>query len=264
MTQSPRQRSGSADQILAWFDTEPARILSRCCLFLDVDGTLIEFKDNPTDAVGDPELTTLLQSAQEKFGGALALVSGRLLATLDGMLSPLRLSAAGLYGFERRDPQGLVHRRMASDRALDAARDVILEFAAAHPGVIAENKGMAIALHYRGAPALGAESRRIVYGAASGLWPLFQVIAGSMVVEIVPAGASKATAVEEFMLEPPFANRIPIAMGDDFSDCEAFTAVHRHGGLALAVGRRIYGDRCLENCQAARRWLSTLVGLNGQ
>ncbi len=263
MTQ-PRQRLGSADQILAWFDAEPARILSSCCLFLDVDGTLIEFKTDPTSAVGDPELGRLLQSAEEKLGGALALVSGRLLATLDDMLNPLRLPSAGLYGFERRDSNGVVHRRVASVQALDAARDVILEFAAAHPGVVAENKGAAIALHYRGAPALGSECRRIVYAAASGLWPLFQVVAGSMVVEIVPAGASKATAIEEFMLEPPFANRIPIALGDDFSDCEAFTAVHRHNGLALAVGRRIYGDHCLEDCQAARRWLSTLVGLNAQ
>ena len=122
MTQLSRQRSGGADQILAWFDAEPARILSRCCLFLDVDGTLIEFKDDPRSAVGDPELTALLQSAEEKFGGALALVSGRLLATLDEMLKPLRVSASGLYGFERRDPKGVVHRRMASVRALDAAR----------------------------------------------------------------------------------------------------------------------------------------------
>ena len=261
MIKPPRHRSGSADQILEWFKSDRAQILSRCCLFLDVDGTLIEFRADPASVVADAELKTLLKRAKEKFGGALALVSGRLLATLDAMLAPLHLSASGLYGFERRDPKGGVHRRTASVHALDDARGVILEFAAAHPGLVAEDKGNAIALHYRGAPALGAECRRIVYQAASGLWPMFQVIAGSMVVEIVPAGASKATAIEEFMLEPPFANRIPIALGDDFSDCEAFTAVHRHGGLALAVGRRIYGDHCLENCQAARRWLSTLVGL---
>ena len=66
MTQLSRQRSGGADQILAWFDAEPARILSRCCLFLDVDGTLIEFKDDPRSAVGDPELTALLQDEVDR------------------------------------------------------------------------------------------------------------------------------------------------------------------------------------------------------
>ena len=264
MIQPPRQRSGNADQILGWYNNEPTRILSQCCLFLDVDGTLIEFKADPASAVADPELLALLQRAQEMFDGALALVSGRLVATLDAMLSPLRLCAAGLYGLERRDAHGAIRRRLASVQALDAARGVIVEFAAAHPGLVAEDKGTAIALHYRGAPAFGADCRRIVYGAATGLWPLFQVIAGSMVVEIVPTGTSKATAIEEFLLEPPFATRIPIALGDDFSDCDAFTAVHRHGGLALAVGRRIHGDYCLEDCRAARRWLGALVGLSPQ
>ncbi len=114
MIKPPRQRSGSADQILEWFKSDPAQILSRCCLFLDVDGTLIEFRADPSSAVGDPELKFLLQRAEEKFGGALALVSGRLLTTLDAMLDPLRLSASGLYGFERRDPKGVVHRRTAN------------------------------------------------------------------------------------------------------------------------------------------------------
>jgi trehalose 6-phosphate phosphatase len=264
MIQPPLNRPGSADQILEWFASEPSQILSRCCLFLDVDGTLIEFRADPTQAVADSELIALLQSAQAKFAGALALVSGRLLTTLDAMVSPLRLPASGLYGLERRDPLGVVHRKSASGEALNAARASIAEFAAAHPGLIAEDKGTAVALHYRQFPALGTDCRRVVYAAASGLRPSFQVIEGSMVVEIVPAGTSKATAIEEFLLEPPFAARIPIALGDDYSDCDAFNAVHRHGGLALAVGRRIYGDHCLENCQAARRWLSTLLGLTPQ
>ncbi len=260
MTLPPLHRTGSADQILDWFNAEPSQVLSRCCLFLDVDGTLIEFKANPLHAVGDLGLIDLLQRAAEKFEGALALVSGRLLSTLDTMLAPLRLPASGLYGLERRDANGVVHRRVPPEQAVESARKTIAAFAAEHPGLIVEDKGSAIALHFRQAPALGEECRRVTYAAAAGLWPLFQVVEGAMVVEIVPGGSSKATAIEEFLLERPFANRIPIALGDDFSDCEAFSAVHRHGGLALAVGRRIHGDYCLENSHAARHWLSALVG----
>lgn len=262
MIQPPLHRSGRAEQILDWFDSEPAQILSRCCLFLDVDGTLIEFRPDPNRAVADAELIALLRCAYEKFDGALALVSGRLIDTLDIMLKPLRLPASGVYGLERRDASGVVHRRTASAAGLADARALITAFAAEHEGLVAEDKGTAIALHYRRIPALGAECRRLVNGAASGLWPRFQVVEGSMVVEIVPAGTSKATAIEEFLLEPPFENRIPIALGDDYSDSEAFSAVHRHDGLALAVGRRIYGDRCLDDCQAARRWLSALLGMD--
>lgn len=260
MSPPPPQPVGSAGRILELARTEPAQLRSRCCLFLDVDGTLIEFTADPASAVADTELRTLLQEAQDKFGGALALVSGRLLATLDAMLSPLRLAASGLYGLERRDARGTVHRKAASSAALDELRRTVAEFVAAHRGVISEDKGTAIALHYRQAPASGAECRRLIHSAAAALAPHFQVVEGSMVVEIVPAGATKATAIEEFLREPPFANRTPIALGDDYSDAEAFAAAHRHGGLALAVGRRVHGDHCLEDWQAARRWLTMLVG----
>jgi len=79
----PQRRTGGADQILDWFSAEPAQILARCCLFLDVDGTLIEFQADPVDAMADATLIELLQRAADRFDGALALVSGRLLATLD-------------------------------------------------------------------------------------------------------------------------------------------------------------------------------------
>ncbi len=264
MIQPPPYRSGGAEQILDWFTSDPSQLLASCCIFLDVDGTLIEFREDPVSATADAELLALLQRAVSRFGGALALVSGRLLTTLDRMLAPLRLPASGLYGLERRDAAGVVHRRMNGVHALDSARGIITEFATAHPGLIVEDKGTAIALHYRRAPAYGADCRRTAYAVATGLWPSFQVIEGAMVVDIVPTGASKATAIEEFLLEPPFAHRIPIALGDDYSDCDAFSAVHRHGGLAVAVGRRIYGDFCLDNAESARRWLSSLVGLNSR
>jgi trehalose 6-phosphate phosphatase len=264
MNLPPQNRPGSADQILDWINTDPAQLLSNCCIFLDVDGTLIEFREDPVSATADSELIALLQDTAAMFGGALALVSGRLLATLDTMLAPLRLPASGLYGLERRDADGAVHRRLNSVQALDSARGMITDFAVAHPGLIVEDKGTAIALHYRRAPAYGADCRRTAYAAVAGLWPLYLVIEGSMVVDIVPTGASKATAIEEFLLEPPFARRIPIALGDDFSDCDAFSAVHRHGGVAVAVGRRIYGDYRLDDCRAARQWLASLAGLKSR
>src|SRR5579862_4118647 len=261
MTLPHPNRPGSADQVLDWFNTDPAQFLASCCIFLDVDGTLIEFREDPASAVADAELIELLDDTAALLGGALALVSGRLLSTLDRMLDPLRLPASGLYGLERRDAKGAVHRRLNGVHVLDAARQTLFDFAAARPGLIVEDKGTAIALHYRRAPSYGSECRRAAYDAVTGLWPLFQVIEGAMVVDIVPTGATKATAIEEFMLEAPFARRIPIALGDDFSDRDAFSAVHRHGGVAVAVGHRIYGDHCLENCRAARQWLSSLGGL---
>jgi trehalose 6-phosphate phosphatase len=256
------QPVSGANQILDWYISNPDKLLSSCCVFVDVDGTLIEYTDDPAAVRADPELRALLQYASDGLSGALALVSGRSVATLDTILAPLRLPVSGIYGLERRDANGVLHRRAASSVALEPVRDVLKDFAASCPGLIVEDKGTAIALHYRRVPAFGPDCRRIACAAAAELGPLFQIVEGSMVVEIKPAGSTKATAIEEFLREAPFADRTPIALGDDLSDRDAFAAVRRHGGIALAVGRRISGDYQLDNCRAARRCLASLVGMS--
>ena len=72
-------------------------------LFLDVDGTLVEIEREP-GAVRVPErLRAILAELEQAVDSALALVSGRSLQQLDRLFSPLRLSAAGLHGLERRN-----------------------------------------------------------------------------------------------------------------------------------------------------------------
>lgn len=256
----PQQRSSDAHKIAEWLASDRSLLASRCCIFLDLDGTLIEFHDDPAAIGADEELTRLLQTTADAVGGALALVSGRSIAALDVMLAPLRLPISGIYGQERRDARGVIHRKNADSGALDPIRAVLPDFLSGCPGIIAEDKGTALALHFRAAPAYGPDCRELLHVAAAELGSGFQVVDGSMIVEIAPAGTSKATGVEEFLLEPPFATRVPIALGDDWPDVDAFSAVHRHGGLALVVGTRIEGDFHLDNCRAARDWLAALVG----
>jgi trehalose 6-phosphate phosphatase len=86
-------------------------------LFLDVDGTLIEIADAPDAVTVDPAMIDVLARLDRRFDGALALVSGRELATLDRFFQPLRLTAAGLHGLERRAPGGEIQRSNgAADR----------------------------------------------------------------------------------------------------------------------------------------------------
>ena len=70
------------------------------CLFLDVDGTLVELTDTPSQTAADPEIKSLLRDVAERLGGAVALVSGRKIETLDELFAPLKLPAAGLHGVE--------------------------------------------------------------------------------------------------------------------------------------------------------------------
>src|ERR1700704_5844807 len=95
------------------------------CLFLDVDGTLIELTDTPSQTVADPEIKALLKELSLRLEGAVALVRRRQIATLDQLFAPLLLPASGLHGIERRTAEGVVQGGTFVDSKLDHARAAI-------------------------------------------------------------------------------------------------------------------------------------------
>src|SRR5580698_9296874 len=104
------------------------------CLFLDVDGTLIELTDSPLDTFAEPQLKALLGQVSERLGGAVALVSGRSIKYLDALFDPLRLPAAGLHGVERRKASGAMHGASFVDAQLNQAREAVAALVQEHPG----------------------------------------------------------------------------------------------------------------------------------
>jgi trehalose 6-phosphate phosphatase len=211
---------------------------SAWAIFLDIDGTLVEIAETPQGVQLDPALITTLTSLLRVSDGAVALVSGRSIETIDRLFSPLRPPAAGLHGCERRTARGEVSRLVQPPEGLTEARDRLLAFARARPGVFIEDKRLALAIHYRGAPERRAEIRQAVDTAAAALGPGVRVLSGKMVFEIRPAGVDKGAAIEAFMAEPPFLGRIPVFIGDDLTDEDGFMVVNRLGGHSI----RIDGD----------------------
>ncbi len=169
-------------------------------------------------------------------------MSGRNVAELDHLFAPKRWPAAGVHGLERRDAAGQWHVSESVDPAVVArVRDRLRELSARIPGTLVEDKGLAVALHYRLAPHCEHELRRESRAIASELGADFRLLEGRMVLELRPDGATKADAIRAFLAEPPFAGRRPIFMGDDLTDQEALAAVERIGGLSVAVGDRVQG-----------------------
>ena len=229
------------------------------CLFLDVDGTLLDFALTP-DGVGvDAELIDLLRATSQRTCGALALVSGRTIDDLDRLFAPLRLPAAGVHGYERRDARGTLHRQTLASKHLQSARAELEQLVAAHAGLLLEDKQSALALHYRRAPQLEALVRHKLAQLQTSLLPDFELLAGDAVLEIKPGSHSKASAVEAFLREAPFAGRLPIFLGDDVTDRDGFAAVLKHGGLAIAVGDRVSAQWRLPDPAAVRGWLRSFV-----
>jgi trehalose 6-phosphate phosphatase len=232
------------------------------CLFLDVDGTLIELTDSPRDTFADPALKTLLGQIAERLGGALALVSGRGIAYLDALFAPLRLPSAGLHGVERRKASGAMHGASFVDTQLTGARTAVNALVQAHPGTLVEDKGRTLAVHFRMAPDREAAVREALIAIAKPLGSNYHIQEGSMVLEIKPRGFTKATAIKAFMAEPPFSGRKPVFIGDDLTDQDGFRMVEDQGGLSIAVGDRVRGQYRLENAAAVREWLAQIAALH--
>lgn len=230
--------------------------------FLDIDGTLIDLAATP-DAVTVPsDLPPLLAAVCEGAGGALALLTGRDMTTVDLLFSPYRLPVGAVHGALIRDPAGTVAGN-APHPALAEVRDRLAEFAAARPAVIVEDKGTAIAVHYRTDPSLEAEARAVVTAAVTAAGPGLAVQPGKMVLEVRPAGWDKGRALRAFMEDAAFKGRRPVAVGDDLTDEPMFDAALDAGGIALRVGPAPEGGSAgrpaFAEPAAVRRWLAALV-----
>lgn len=227
--------------------------------FLDLDGTLIDIAQTPDEVVVPPELPGTLTRLASRAGGALALVSGRTIGTLDRLLAPARLPAAGIHGAEMRFADG--GRQTLAPPVLDAVRLYLSELAARHPELLVEDKTVAIAVHYRPRPELRAELEAALAAIVSAD-PGLDLQPGKMVFEVRPAGADKGLALARFLETPPFAGRRPLAVGDDLSDEHMFRVAADRGGLAVRVGadhRETAAAACLNDTQSLRSWLSTLA-----
>jgi trehalose 6-phosphate phosphatase len=239
--------------------------LHECALLLDVDGTILDLAPTPQGVWVPPSLRRAMGRLTERSGGALALVSGRSLSELDLLFSPLQLPAIGGHGAEFRPAAGAevpVRSPTPLDAAIKRKFAVVAEIG---PGVLIEDKGYAIALHYRLAPQLEAVVKKAV-GAICAENPSapIEVLPGKFVLEVKQRGFSKATGVRELMRYPPFADRHPIFIGDDVTDEPVFEMIGEFDGLAFSVGRMVAGvNGHFERPEAVRSWLARIAGEDG-
>ncbi|HEV2186396.1 MAG TPA: trehalose-phosphatase [Stellaceae bacterium] len=231
-------------------------------LFLDVDGTLLDLAPRPEAVIVKPELLIDLQAAERSLGGALALVSGRPIETLDSLFAPLRLCAAGIHGAEiRRQPDGAVVS-VADSRLGDGAWQALTQLLAEFPGSYAENKGVSFAVHY---PDPGTDIARLQQALSSLMdgiaapGQVLKLIAGRAVFEVQVHGFDKGRAIRRFMKAKPFLGRKPVFIGDDEIDRAGFDEALARGGLAFSVGVEFPGlSGVFAGPNSVRSWLHEL------
>ncbi len=238
--------------------------LREWAILLDVDGTILELAPTPLDILVPQSLLHTLRRLIERTAGATALVSGRTLDDLDHVFAPLQLAAIGGHGAELRPSAGAPVRRRHADPLDPALKHELAAVARAGSGILLEDKGYSLALHYRLVPQQERYVRATVAAICAQMpASAVEVLEGTCVVEIKHRGFSKGTAVRELMRGAPFAKRRPIFIGDDITDQSAFAVMPDFNGLAISVRRRSKGvDFHFETPEGVRRWLHRMVTAN--
>jgi len=209
-------------------------------LLLDVDGTLIDIGPTPHEVHVSLELCASLARLLELTGGALALVSGRPIADLDRLFSPLKLSAIGGHGAEMRvrGPEVIA----AAKPLPQELRQQLADVATPESGILVEDKGYSLALHYRKGPQHEDRLREhIAAGRAAFPTEATEVLPGKAMFEVKRPHVSKGDGVRALMTYPPFAGRMPVFIGDDVTDESVFAVLPELGGKGFSVGRHFAG-----------------------
>jgi trehalose 6-phosphate phosphatase len=214
--------------------------LKTTALLFDVDGTLIDIAPRPDAVVVPDDLRQLLALLAKATDGALALVSGRPIADLDRLFAPLVLPAIGGHGAEmRRTPGQAVE---AASPLPEALRRQLAAARAIDPGILIEDKGYSLALHYRVAPQAQTRLRRHIDSVCAKFpGEALEVLLGKALFEVKRPGISKGEAVGRLMAGAPFAGRRPVFVGDDVTDESVFAQLPALGGMGFAVGRPFDG-----------------------
>jgi trehalose 6-phosphate phosphatase len=224
--------------------------LTSVALLLDVDGTLIDIGPSPYEVNVPKELCRTLERLVELTDGALALISGRPIAGLDRLFAPLKFSAVGGHGAEMRVAGVAVRHHI---RPLPKAmREKIAKTVPS--GVLVEDKGYSIALHYRGVP-VGKERLQQLLAQIGAAYPneTVEILPGKEMLELKRAGTNKGEAVRQLMQVPPFAGRMPVFIGDDVTDESVFAILPDIGGAAFSVGREFDGLTAIFDTPASVR-----------
>jgi trehalose 6-phosphate phosphatase len=206
------------------------------CYFLDVDGTLAEIAATPDHVEIGAEVSATLALLFDATGGAVALVSGRPLADIDRLFEPLRLPSVGQHGLEVRGLDGTVTTPLDLPQGYGVIRARLSDYAAGNRGVLLEEKGYSLALHYRQAPKRAMAARAVTEAAVAPFADGYHVLRGNMVLEVKPRGIDKGTAIRSLMDQAPYRGRLPVFAGDDTTDEDGFAVVNELGGVSVRVG----------------------------
>lgn len=216
-------------------------------LFLDFDGTIAPIADAPDRVI----VPLQVKSALERLAAItpLAVISGRALEDLQARLGITGIIYSGNHGAEI-----MIGRTVLRDNGTDEMAVSLQNFLEALrsgmsniPGTLIEDKGITASVHFRKIdPSQEGEVLRIFWNAASDYAKEFRITTGKKVLEIRPQSAwNKGDAVQR-ILEHQSKDVIPLYVGDDTTDEDAYRAI-RESGISVSIGENPEADYYLND-----------------
>jgi trehalose-phosphatase len=224
----------------AWIDLQDRIQRARVVyLLFDYDGTLTLIVSRPDLALCPPEVRRELAELRDDSRVGVAIISGRSLEDLYGLIGVPGITYVGNHGLEIRNPAGTHTKKLSSGRQKELTR--IAKFLGAAlgnlPGIIFEDKKVNLAVHYRQVPkAFQEKVFREVKEIGREWGNHWRVTEGKMVFEIQPrVDFHKGLAVRNLLKGLPEAGMLPFYFGDDRTDEDAFRFL-KGTGVAVFVG----------------------------
>jgi trehalose 6-phosphate phosphatase len=215
-------------------------------VFFDFDGTLSDIVDDPASAKPVPGAIDALKKLAAHC--PVAILSGRDLADVTERVSLPGVWYAGSHGFELTAPDGTHHQNDAAAAAipvLERAASQLRDELGSISGVVVEHKRFGVAVHYRNAARdhVGEVTAAV---RAAGRRDALRVTIGREVIELRPdidwdKGKTLRWVIDH-LHQVGAASPVPIYLGDDITDEDAFDAV-RDNGIPIVVRHTEDGDR---------------------
>jgi trehalose-phosphatase len=237
-------------------------------LFLDYDGTLSDFAPNPDIIESKPEVIERIEHLIQHPHIRVSVISGRRLEHVKNLVPVSGILLAGTYGIEIRTPDGYELHREDYDLirpVLDWIKPRWEALLSDKEGFYLEDKGWSLAIHARFAQSQQAD--QVMSSARQYILEIenknhFRVLGGDRFLEIGPKKAHKGDTVRFLLERYPFPGALPVYVGDDDKDEEAFEVVIAAGGTAIQVSwqeRQSLANARLKNPEAVLNWLKSLT-----
>ncbi len=230
-------------------------------VFLDFDGTLTPIMATPDAAVLSAEMRELILSLKKKT--RVAVISGRGLTDIRERIGIADLIYAGNHGAEIWDGAGVVVTQNETEKR-DLIEDILSRLTdgvSGIPGVIIEDKGVTVSIHYRQVKTRQlADFFDVFFNCVQGHDDSLRITSGKKVFEIRPRDIWNKGDAVKWICDTMMPGRDVVYVGDDTTDEDAYKVL-KGWGLSVSIGMSRESDYYLKDQSEVKRFLEFILDI---